>query len=218
MAQRPRAAGVDAERARDWISRSCGRYLQGRCAASRGPADGCSSGVPAGYCCGIPRFLAWGISIAWGVKIFSTRCLKQAKSVKPTAEVGWHVDHQPSSWDVVYRAEMSVTRRWRRTAISSSSSRITRCWGREFAIGTCHVFRRRSWANFRWPNRWTCTTTLFGYDKNVEPEPAGPRIAAKGVFAEITCFSETKRSVASAAGKTRIYTGIGFDVPGSPPD
>ena len=31
-------------------------------------------------------------------------------------------------------------------------------------------------------------------------------------------FRETKHSVASANGKTKIYTGIGFDVPGSPPD
>ncbi|MCJ7820765.1 MAG: hypothetical protein MUP53_06145 [Bacteroidales bacterium] len=29
------------------------------------------------------------------------------KSTKPDAIVGWHVDHQPSSWDMVYRAEMS---------------------------------------------------------------------------------------------------------------
>ncbi len=29
------------------------------------------------------------------------------KAVKPEARVGWHVDQQPSSWDMVYRAEMS---------------------------------------------------------------------------------------------------------------
>ena len=31
-------------------------------------------------------------------------------------------------------------------------------------------------------------------------------------------FRETKRSVASANGRTKIYSGIGFDVPGSPSD
>jgi hypothetical protein len=31
-------------------------------------------------------------------------------------------------------------------------------------------------------------------------------------------FRETKRSVASANGQTKIYTGVGFDVPGSPRD
>ncbi|CAN5754394.1 hypothetical protein BH18ACI5_BH18ACI5_04100 [soil metagenome] len=31
-------------------------------------------------------------------------------------------------------------------------------------------------------------------------------------------FRETQRSIASAEDKTKIYTGVGFDVPGSPPD
>ncbi len=31
-------------------------------------------------------------------------------------------------------------------------------------------------------------------------------------------YRETRRSVASANGKTKIYSGIGFDVPGSAPD
>lgn len=32
----------------------------------------------------------------------------------------------------------------------------------------------------------------------------------------VALYSETKRSVASAAGKTPIYSGIGFDVPWEP--
>jgi hypothetical protein len=31
-------------------------------------------------------------------------------------------------------------------------------------------------------------------------------------------YRETRHSVASAAGKTKIYPGIGFNVPASPPD
>jgi hypothetical protein len=27
------------------------------------------------------------------------------KAIKPDADVGWHVDHQPSSWNLLYRAE-----------------------------------------------------------------------------------------------------------------
>ncbi len=42
-------------------------------------------------------------------------------------------------------------------------------------------------------------------------------LGTKG-FSPDYVYRETKRSVASAAGKTKIYTGIGFDVPGSPPD
>jgi hypothetical protein len=56
---------------------------------------------------------------------------------------------------------------------------------------------------------------VFGYDKSVEPKLG--ELLRKG-FSPDYVFRETKRSVASANGKTKIYTGIGFDVPGSPPD
>jgi hypothetical protein len=56
---------------------------------------------------------------------------------------------------------------------------------------------------------------LFGYDKRLEPSLA--ELGRLG-FTPDYVFRETKRSVASANGKTKIYTGVGFDVPGSPPD
>jgi hypothetical protein len=42
-------------------------------------------------------------------------------------------------------------------------------------------------------------------------------LARKG-FSPDYVYRETKRCVASANGKTKIYSGIGFDIPGSPPD
>ena len=56
---------------------------------------------------------------------------------------------------------------------------------------------------------------LFGYDRNLEPKFS--ELGKRG-FSPDYVFRETKHSVASANGKTKIYTGIGFDVPGSPPD
>jgi hypothetical protein len=55
----------------------------------------------------------------------------------------------------------------------------------------------------------------MGYDKQVEPSLA--ELGRRGFTADYV-FKETKRSVASADGKTKIYTGVGFDVPGSPRD
>jgi len=51
---------------------------------------------------------------------------------------------------------------------------------------------------------------LFGYDENKEPKLAE---LSKTGFSPDYIYRETKRSVASAAGKTKIYTGVGFDVP-----
>jgi len=42
-------------------------------------------------------------------------------------------------------------------------------------------------------------------------------LSAKG-FSPDYVYRETKRSVASANDKTKIFAGIGIDVPGSPPD
>src|SRR5262249_11064100 len=56
---------------------------------------------------------------------------------------------------------------------------------------------------------------VFGYDKQVEPKV--DELTKKG-FSPDFVYRETKRSVASAQGKTQIIAGIGFDVPGSPPD
>jgi hypothetical protein len=56
---------------------------------------------------------------------------------------------------------------------------------------------------------------IFGYDKTVEPKVG--ELTKRG-FSPDFVARETRRSVASAEGKTQIIAGIGFDVPGSPPD
>src|SRR5262249_1223806 len=56
---------------------------------------------------------------------------------------------------------------------------------------------------------------IFGYHKATEPALA--ELGRRG-FSPQYVYDETKRSVASANGKTKIYAGIGFDVPNSAPD
>ena len=51
---------------------------------------------------------------------------------------------------------------------------------------------------------------LFGYDRQREPKV--DQLDSTG-FSPDYVYRETKRSVASAAGRTKIYPGIGFDVP-----
>ncbi len=55
----------------------------------------------------------------------------------------------------------------------------------------------------------------FGYDRSIDAidnKPTPPAASPDYVF------RETKRSVASAEGKTQIYPGIGFNLPGGGPD
>jgi len=51
---------------------------------------------------------------------------------------------------------------------------------------------------------------LFQYDKKIEPKL--DELDKRG-FSPDYMYRETRRSVASAAGRTKIYTGIRFDVP-----
>ena len=130
------------------------------------------------------------------------------KAIKPDADVGWHVDHQPSSWDLVYRAEMSLTRR-----PPLRFHQVHRVSRRARAAHPVLVSRTVSEDDSRRAiprGSLDLYYDLFGYDKKVEPKLN--ELATKG-FSPDYVFRETKRSVASAEGKTKIYTGIGFDVP-----
>lgn len=136
------------------------------------------------------------------------------KSIRPEAEVGWHVDHQPSSWDLVYRAEMSYEE------MAPYSDFIKLILYHE-ALGP----RIRSWYLERFQNTILRELSLeeslrlyyalFGYDETAEP--GVEELASQG-FSPDYVYRETRRSVASAGGETTIYAGIGIDVPGSAPD
>jgi hypothetical protein len=56
---------------------------------------------------------------------------------------------------------------------------------------------------------------LFGYDTKLMPKSDGTTSAA--TWPDYV-YRETRRSVASAAGKTKIFPGIGFNVPGAADD
>jgi hypothetical protein len=56
---------------------------------------------------------------------------------------------------------------------------------------------------------------IFGYDP--DREPSVENLREQGFSADYV-ERETRRSVDSAGGRAKIYAGIGFDVPGSPPE
>jgi hypothetical protein len=161
-----------------------------------------------------PEILSWEYQYRLGREALCAAMYERAKKVKPAAEIGWHVDHQPSSWDAVYRAELSYEE-------MAPHSDFIKFIAYHAVLGP----RIRDWYLARFQRTILGELSLeeslnlyydiFGYDKAAEP--ALKELASKG-FSPRYVYEETKRSVASAAGKTKIYTGIGFDVPGSAPD
>jgi hypothetical protein len=137
----------------------------------------------------------------------------QVKAVKPSAPVGWHVDHWATSMDLVARSAMSYA--------------DMAPWSDYLKVVVYHAVtgpRIRTWVgNVQRSVLGELTLDealglhydLFGYDKALMPMSDGavrPRTWPDYVA------RETKRSVASAARKTRIYPGIGFNVPGAADD
>jgi hypothetical protein len=210
--KRGKAAGIDTERARAGF-RALWEYAQGQIAGQPRPADGVFVGfmrVLLRY----PEILAWEYQYRLGRENICAEMYKRAKSVKPTVEVGWHVDHQPSSWDLVYRAEMS----YEEMAPHSDFIKFI-CYhevlGPRIRDWYLPRFQKTILGELSLQDSLDLYYDLFGYDKNVEPKL--DELRRKG-FSPDYVFRETKRSVGSANGKVKIYTGVGFDVPGAPAD
>jgi len=210
--QRGKAAGIDPERAKEGY-RKLYEYVRQLKSNAPKPAEGVYT-VYLRHIIRYPEILSWQYQYRTSREEVHKGMYHTIKKIKPSAEVGWHVDQQPTSWDVVYRAEMSYEE------MAPYSDFIKLILYHE-VLGP----RIKSWYLDRFKSTILSELTLeqslniyydiFGYDKT--KEPTVEELARKG-FSPDFVYRETKRSVASANGKTKIIAGIGFDVPGSPED
>jgi hypothetical protein len=209
---RGQAAGIDAGRAREGYTKLF-EYVRALADGDPKPPEGVFT-VFLRHLIRYPEILAWEYQYRLSREDVQKAMYDAIKAVKPAANVGWHVDHQPSSWDLVYRAEMSYEE------MAPHSDFIKLILYHAVLGGRIY-----SWYLRRFQNTILSEISLeqslalyydfMGYDKNVEPSVENLR---RQGFSPDYVYRETRRSVASANGKTRIYAGIGFDVPGSPPE
>jgi hypothetical protein len=210
--ERGKAAGIDPTRAKEGY-RLLFEYVQRLKAGGPKPPEGVYT-VFLRHIIRYPEILSWQYQYRLSREDVHRGMYTTIKAIKPSAFVGWHVDQQPASWDIVYRAEMSYAE------MAPYSDFIKLILYHE-VLGP----RIRSWYLDRFKNTILGELSLeeslslyydiFGYDKTVEPKV--DELAKRG-FSPDFVARETRRSVASAEGKTQIIAGIGFDVPGSPPD
>jgi hypothetical protein len=156
-----------------------------------------------------PEILSWEYEYRQSREDVQRAMYRTIKAVKPTAEVGWHVDHQPSSWDVVYRAEMS----YEEMAPYSDFIKFIAyhdVLGPRIRWWYLERLRRTVLGEVPLERSLSLYYDIFGYDPTKEPKV--DELETKG-FSSDYVYRETQRSIASAAGKTKIYPGIGFDVP-----
>jgi hypothetical protein len=206
-----KAIGIDAERARQGFAEVLA-YVQARRANQPKPADGVAAEFVR-ILLRYPEVLAWDYQYRRSREAVMKTMYDQVKAIKPTAPVGWHVDHWASSMDLVARSAMSYAE--------------MAPWSDYLKIVRYHAVtgpRLRSWVgnvqrsvlNDLTPDEaMDLHCHLFGYDPALMPRQGQP-VAADAWPSYVG--REMKHSVASAAGKTLIYPGIGFNVPGAGDD
>ncbi len=209
---RGEAAGIDPGRAREGFT-NLFEYVRSLADGGPEPPEGVFT-MFLRHLIRYPEILSWEYQYRLSREAVQKAMYDAAKRVRPGADVGWHVDHQPSSWDLVYRAEMSYEE-------MGEHSDFIKLILYHAVLGG----RIRSWYLERFQNTILRELTLeqslglyyafFGYDRNLEPTVE--ELRQQG-FSPDYVYRETARSVASANGKAKIYAGIGFDVPGSPPE
>ena len=209
---RGRAAGIDPERARIGY-KALHTYVQGQMAGAARPPEGRFGGFLR-LLIRYPEILGWEYQYRLGREAICAAMYSRVKAIKPSADVGWHVDHQPSSWDLVYRAELS----YEEMAPHADFIKII-VYHNVLSprIGSWYLprFQKTILGEVPLETSLELYYELFGYDRRVEPSLT--ELGRRG-FTPDYVFRETRRSVASANGRTKIYAGIGFDVPGSPRD
>jgi hypothetical protein len=208
---RGRAHGIDADRARQGFTDVLAYVQKSRNGGPR-PPDGAYAEflrILMRY----PEVLAWDYQYRLSREAVMKGMYDIIKGVKPSALIGWHVDHWATSMDVIARAAMSYAE--------------MAPWSDYLKVVVYHAVtapRMRSWVaneqrsvlgDLTLEEALNLHYAQFGYDRSldaIDNKPTPPAASPQYVFAE------TKRSVASAGGKTQIYPGVGFNLPGGGPD
>jgi len=205
---RGKGNGIDPERARRGFEELL-KFVQARATGQPKPPDG----VAAGFLRILirnPEILAWDLQYRLSRERVMEAMYRQVKTITPAAPVGWHVDHWATSMDLVARSAMSYA--------------DMAPWSDYLKVVVYHAVtgpRLRTWvgnvqrsvlSELTLDEALALHYDLFGYDKTLMPTSNGA--VKPGTWPDYVA-RETRRSVASAAGKTLIYPGVGFNVPGA---
>ena len=156
-----------------------------------------------------PEVLAWYQQWFQADSEIQAMVYMTAKTIRPNADVGQHVDHQRSSWDLFYRA-----------AVSYSEMAVHNDFIKPIVYHDILGPRLREWVIERMQKRVLNDLSeaqslelfyaLFGHNPRTQPD--FDTLPQQGLSPEYV-HREVKRCVEGAEGKARVYAGIGFDIP-----
>ena len=205
--ERGRRKGIDPDRARAAYAelfRFIGRLWQGQ----PPPADGVLVTLIRLFI-QYPELLAWNQLWLDADEEIAQLLYTTVKRIKPSADVGRHVDHQRSSWDIFYRAAAPYS------VMAEHADFIKPILyhdilGPRMRAWVVDRMRKGIFKEFSDPQALQVLYSVLGL--NPQTEPSLDELDRKG-FSSDYVFRETRRCLAGVAGKAKVYAGIGFDVP-----
>ena len=202
-----RALGINVERARQGFQ-DLYEFLRGIEAGGPSPADGVLINVIR-VILKYPEILSWEMLWRQSLEETAQQIYGIAKLISPQAQVGRHFDHAHSSWDMIFKAEMSYA------DVVPYTDFIKPILYHDI-LGP----RLRWWVLERLHRTTLREVTLeqslelfydvMGYDKSVEP--GLDQLNSTGMTPDYV-YRMTKQIVDVVKGKAAVYAGIGLDIP-----
>jgi hypothetical protein len=132
----------------------------------------------------------------------------QLKAIRPQADIGRHVDHRQSSWDLFYRAG-SRYQDMPEHADFIKPILYHDILGPRLQANYLEPLQQGLLKELPLPQSLNLFYAWFGLSQETEPNLSK---LAEGLSPEYV-YRETKRAVAGAAGRAAVYSGIGLDIP-----
>jgi hypothetical protein len=155
-----------------------------------------------------PEILAWDYQFRMACEDLQQLVFDTVKATQPKAEVGRHIDHRTSSWDLLYRAAVP-TRDMAKTCDFLKPILYHEILGQRIRKNYVDSLKSTILSEVPKDQSLALYYSLFNYDPGREPKlddlDAG--------FTPDYVYRETKRLVRGAAGKAGVVAGIGVDIP-----
>jgi hypothetical protein len=204
---RARDRGIDSERAREGM-RTLSDYVQGLLSSSSRPTDGVLTTLFRHFF-EYPEILAWERQWRESKEELFAQMVGAIKAIAPSADVGRHVDHPGSTFDLVYRAEWSYAE-MARTCDFIKPILYHDIAGLRLKYWYLDRLQKTILGELSLEQSAALFYAIKGYDPSAEPRLE--ELEHRG-FTPDYVFRETKKCVEAVAGKAKVYAGIGIDIP-----
>lgn len=204
-----REKGIDAEHARQGMKELHTFVREELLQKTTIPPEGVLTSIMQ-YFFRYPEILAWERLWREGKESFFEATYGAAKAIRPQTDCGQHVDHPCTTFDPIYRSVMSYREMADKMDFIKPILYHDIAGPRTRGMYLNRV-QRTIFKELSEQQSLDLFYTLKGYDKNVEPKLE--ELNTKGLGPDYV-FRETKRCVQTVAGRCKIYSGIGIDIPG----